>query len=434
LTATDLRAQLDDAPMGRAQVIAVALTFLLSALDGYDVLSVTFAAPAITAAWGIGKAALGIVLSAGLAGMALGSFLLAPLADVVGRKTMVLIALVLMAAGMFACAYATSLEELAIWRVITGLGIGSCVAVINPVAAEFANAKRRPLTVAIMAIGYPVGGVIGGIIAAILLKHYDWPAVFLAGVICAVILFPLVVWLLPESPSYLATRRKPGSLDRLNAVLARIGHAPVPALPDTTAQRQRGYAAVFAPGQIGATAWITSANILFTFAVYFVLSWLPQMVADAGYAPSKASSVSALSSTAGVIGGLILGWLAQRGQLRSLVAGAMIGLGLATIFFGFVPPSLALLMVAAGACGFFLFGGATGLYATLATTFGDEARASGSGFVIGAGRVSSAIAPLVAGWLFASGLGRAEVTTVFGLCAIVAGLIILWGWKRFRPA
>lgn len=434
MTSADLRAQLDAAPMSRAQVFAVALTFLLSALDGYDVLSVTFAAPAVTAAWGIGKAALGVVLSAGLVGMALGSFLLAPLADVVGRKTMVLIALALMAVGMLACAYAPDLTHLALWRVVTGLGIGSCVAVINPIAAEFANAKRRPLTVAIMAIGYPVGGVIGGLIAALLLKHHDWPAVFLAGFICALVLFPLIVAFLPETPSYLATRSKPGSLERLNRVLARIGHAPVTALPDPAMAPQRGYAAVFAPGQVGATAWITSANVLFTFTVYFVLSWLPQMVADAGFPPSSASAVSAIASSVGAVGGLTLGWLAQRGNLRALVAGAMIGLGVATLSFGFTPPSLALLMLTAGGCGFFLFGGATGLYATLATTFGDAARASGSGFVIGAGRVSSAIAPLVAGWMFASGLGRGEVSAVFGLCAILSGFIILWGWKRFRPS
>jgi AAHS family 4-hydroxybenzoate transporter-like MFS transporter len=139
-TTDDLRRRFDDANMSRTQIGAVALTVILSALDGFDVLSVTFAAPAISRDWGLGKGALGIVLSSGLGGMALGSFLLAPLADMFGRRRLILLSLSLMAIGMALSAMASSLPELAGWRVVTGLGIGACVAVINPIAAEFANA------------------------------------------------------------------------------------------------------------------------------------------------------------------------------------------------------------------------------------------------------------------------------------------------------
>lgn len=429
---SEIRQRFDAAPMGRTQIIAVAMTFILSALDGYDVLSVTFAAPAITAQWNVGKAALGLVLSAGLVGMALGSFVLAPLADVYGRKTMVLVSLGLMALGMLLSAGAGSLEQLALWRVLTGLGIGACVAVINPLAAEFANARRRPLAVALMAVGYPVGGMIGGLLAAILLQSFGWQAIFLAGFAGSLVLLPAVLWLLPESPAFLVSSRRPDRLERLNAVLMRCGQPTVPEWSEVGSPARRGYAAVFAPGQRGSTAWLTSANLLYVMAVYFTLSWMPQMVADAGFAPSAGSVVSAVASSTGIAGCLIMGWLAQGGGLRWLVAGAMIGLGIALSAFGQATNSLALLTVLGGVCGFLLFGGAAGLYATLATTFGDEARATGSGFVIGVGRVSSAVAPVLAGWLFASGLGRAEVSAAFGACAALGGLIIVFGWTRFR--
>ncbi|HMN43021.1 MAG TPA: MFS transporter [Povalibacter sp.] len=428
----DVRAQLDSAPMSRAQIVAVALTFVLSALDGYDVLSVTFAAPAITAAWGIGKAALGVVLSAGLIGMALGAIVLAPLADLYGRKTLVLVSLALMAPGMALCANAHSIGELALWRVVTGLGIGCCVAVINPIAAEFANARRRAFTVAIMAIGYPVGGVAGGLIAAVLMHHYGWPAVFMAGAMAAAVLLPIVALFLPESPGWLLSRRDAGALARVNAVLQRLGHGPLAMLPPHTTQARRGYALLFAADRLGTTAWITSVNVLFVLTVYYVLSWLPQMVADAGFAASSASVVAAVANLAGVASGLALGWLAQRGGLRWLTAGSISGLGIAAILFGLTPASLPLLMLSGGICGFFLFGGATGLYATLATTFGDADRASGTGFVSGIGRVSSAIAPLIAGWLFATGFDRAQVSTAFGACSLAAGALLYFGWQRFR--
>ena len=432
-SATELRTRLDDAPMSRTQIRAVAITFMLSALDGYDVLSATFAAPAISADWGIGKAALGIVLSAGLAGMALGALLLAPLADSVGRKAMILVSLVLMAIGMLGCAMSPSIEWLASWRVITGLGIGACVAVINPVAAEFANARRRPLTVAIMAVGFPAGGVIGGVVAALLLRQFGWEAVFTLGSVAAAVLIPVIMFALPESLGYLLARERRDGLSRVNAVLVRYGQPTVAALAYPSVSRV-GYAAIFSPRIGTVTAWITLVNVLFVLTVYYVLSWLPQLVADAGFEPSVASLVSVAASSAGVVGGLALGFLAQRGRLRELVASGLLGLAAATALFGAMPPSLPLLFLAASLCGFFLFGGAAGMYATLATTFPDEARAAGTGFVSGMGRISSACAPALAGWLFAAGLTRAEVSIAFAACSTAAGLLLLWGWRKVRVA
>jgi AAHS family 4-hydroxybenzoate transporter-like MFS transporter len=127
-----------------------------------------------------------------------------------------------------------------------------------------------------------------------------------------------------------------------------------------------------------------------------------------------------------------MGWLAQGGGLRWVVSASMIGLGLATLTFGLLPASLPLFTLVGGISGFLLFGGASGLYATLATTFRDEARATGAGFVIGVGRVSSAVAPTLAGLLFAGGLERAQVSAAFGAFAALGGLILLLGWTRFR--
>ncbi len=429
---TDPRARLDIAPMSLVQIIAVALTFLLSALDGYDVLSMSFAAPAILKAWGIGKAALGLALSAGLVGMAVGSLLLAPLADIIGRKTMILVSLAVMATGMLASALAPSLPVLALWRVWTGIGIGACVAVINPVSAEFANVRRRPLTVSIMSTGYPVGGVAGGLVASWLLRTHGWPAVFLAGFVASAAMIPLVAVLMPESLAFLLGQRNDRSLARVNAVLARCRQPAIDQLPDVTKAGRRGYAIVFGREQVAATVWITSIFLLLMMAIYFVLSWLPQMVADAGYPPSAASLVSALMSTVGVVGGILLGWLAQRLPLRWLSGGAMGGLGLAIIVLGFAPPVLGLLAASGALCGFFIFSTSSGAYATLATVFPDTARASGTGFVLGVGRISSAIGPLTAGALFAGGFGRSGVSSVFGGIALLGASILMFGWTRFR--
>lgn len=421
-----LHQRFEHAPMSRTQIGAVALTVALSALDGYDVLSVTFAAPAITADWGIGKAALGVVLSSGLAGMALGSFLLAPVADTLGRRRLILISLSLMAIGMLLCATANTLGALAAWRVVTGIGIGACVAVINPIAAEFANARRRPLALAMMAMGYPVGGVVGGLLAALLLRVYGWEAVFVAGAVAALALIPVVALALPEPLAFLLRRRGPDTLDQVNALLRRCGHAPVAALPEQPEAPQRGYRRLFLSGQRAVTIRLALVNMFYAAATYYVLSWLPQMVADAGFAPSTASLVSATASIAGVAGGLLLGWAASRWGLRRMTIAAMAGLAIMIVIFGYAPPRLNLLLPIAGALGFVMFAGVAGAYATLATGFPAEARASGTGFAIGAGRISSAIGPLAAGAMFAAGLGRGEVSAAFGVCALAAALILFF--------
>ncbi len=178
MNAQDPRETIAASPMSSLQVLVVVLTVFLNALDGFDVMSISFASPGIAAEWGIDRAQLGIVLSMELIGMAVGSVLLGGVADRIGRRPTVLGCLVVMAAGMFMATTVTSLVELSIWRVITGLGIGGMLAAINAVAAEFSNARRRHLSVSMMAIGYPVGAVLGGMVAAELLKVSDWRAVF----------------------------------------------------------------------------------------------------------------------------------------------------------------------------------------------------------------------------------------------------------------
>jgi hypothetical protein len=78
----DARTLLRDGPMGVFQIMVVVIVSVLNMLDGFDVLAISFTAPLIAREWGVPPATLGILLSAGLAGMALGSLFISPLADI----------------------------------------------------------------------------------------------------------------------------------------------------------------------------------------------------------------------------------------------------------------------------------------------------------------------------------------------------------------
>src|SRR3984885_8976369 len=160
--------------MSVGQWLAGLVTGGLNAIDGFDVLSISFASPGIAKDWGLAKDTLGWVLSMELVGMGIGSVLLGGVADKIGRRPTILGCLVVMTAGMFMATTSRGVVDLSLWRVLTGFGIGGVLAAINAVSAEFSNAKRKNLCVSIMAIGYPIGGVLGGLVVQNLLKGGDW--------------------------------------------------------------------------------------------------------------------------------------------------------------------------------------------------------------------------------------------------------------------
>jgi len=333
------RVILDESSMSSSQKMAVLLTASLSALDGYDILSVSFAAPAISHEWAVGKTALGLVFSAGLGGMMMGSFLLAPLGDRIGRRAIVIVALILTGIGMALCATADGVPLLAAWRIVAGAGLGAMVAVINPLAVEFSNARFRTLAVAIMAIGFPLGGMCGGFACAALLAHFDWRAIFLCGASVSLALLPVTIFWLPESPSFLLTRRDDRSLDRLNTFLKRCGHLPLgmlPAAPLVSAAVP--YRRILLGASRNRTLWITTVNFLFMMTVFFFLSWMPQIIVDRGFDASVASTTSGVASSCGVLSSIIVGLAAVRFRLRPMTAALSVTMGLSVMVFSIAPP------------------------------------------------------------------------------------------------
>src|SRR5271154_2991834 len=169
---------IDLGAMSAGQWLAVLVTVGLNALDGFDVLSISFASPGIAKDWGLNQATLGWILSMELVGMGLGSVLLGGVADKIGRRPTILACLLAMTVGMLGASHAGGVPGLLVWRLLTGLGIGGMLASINATAAELSNQRWRSMAVSLMVIGYPVGGVIGGMVVQKLLGGGTWHDVF----------------------------------------------------------------------------------------------------------------------------------------------------------------------------------------------------------------------------------------------------------------
>jgi MFS family permease len=432
--------------MSRLQVMVVAITVALNALDGFDVLSISFASPGIRSEWGLGQQGLGFVLSAELIGMALGSIFLGGLADKIGRRPTVLGCLVVMALGMY---MATSsgfvvggivepiysmfvpgdvdprLADLATWRIVTGLGIGGMLASINAVTAEFSNEKRRDISVAIMSIGYPVGAAAGGFITSAGLELAEWRSVFQFGAIVTTALIPIVFFFMPESVHWLARKQPKNALERINYTLKKIGHGTVTALPVVSAEiRKRSVKDIFQGSLLPVTVIVTLAYFFHITTFYFIVKYVPTLVVDMNFQPSEAGRVLSWLNVGGATGGTVVGLLAMRYNVKFITIGVMLVSTVMVTLFGRAPADLTTLIFICMACGFFTNGAITGMYALFARAFPTHVRAFGTGFAVGVGRGGSVLAPNLAAGLFAADLGVPVVSMIMALGSLVAAGVL----------
>jgi benzoate transport len=422
----DPRAIIATSPMTRRQYLAIAMCVALNALDGFDVLSISFASPGIAAEWGLERAALGVVLSMELIGMGIGSILLGQLADRWGRRPTTIVCLTIMALGMLGTTQVASVDALAATRLFTGLGIGGMLTTTNAFVAEYANDRWRGAAVAIMAAGYPLGAVAGGAIASMLLATGTWREVFYFGAAATIALLPLIPLLLPEPVGALLHRRPADTLAKVNRSLRRLGHEPVSALPPAEpTKRKAGLAELLSPRLRRITALLTLGYFLHVMTFYFILKWVPKIVVDMGFSPAAAGGVLVWANVGGLVGGILFSLLSLRFAVRGLLAIAMVASVVMVTVFGQGQADLAGLSWAAAAGGFFTNAGMVGLYAIVAASFPTAVRAGGTGFVIGIGRGGAALSPIVAGYLFQGGLGLGSVAAIMASGSLIAALAIL---------
>jgi MFS family permease len=421
---------IDDNPMGLRQWIVVVLMILLNALDGFDVLSSAFAAPGITAEWGIPRSELGIMLSAELVGMGFGSVILGGAADKYGRKVAMLVCLVIMACGMWMAHEANSVWDLTIWRFITGLGIGGMLAATNAVVAETTSKASRSVAMALYVIGYPIGGVIGGFAAqGWLLVEYDWRAVFLFGSIVTAVMIPLVMLLVPETPAYYAARRPEGALEKINKSLRALQQPPIESLPviDQSAPKPKVTDILSKPGLRKITLLLAFGYMFHTLTFYYILKFAVQIVSDSGFSQPEAASTLTWANIGGAIGGALFGFALKKWDIKGpTITVLLLGVG-AVAWFGLGHDSLWGWRAATFMTMFFLNAGIVGYYAAFARGFPAYARASGTGFVLGVGRAGAAGSPVLAGFLFTT-LGNSELETVSLIMCFgsVVAVFLLW--------
>jgi MFS family permease len=333
---------------------------------------------------------------------------------------------------MLTCAVAPSTWLLATGRLLTGAGVGAIVPCISALAAEYANRRNRERAVIVVAIGFPAGGLLGGTLASVLLSHFDWRSVFVAGTLTTAMLAVVALYYLPESLEFLVAGRPVNGLARVNAILRRLQRPPLLTLPAAITSKTGTSLLdiVLNPALLSVALLITLVYAMHNATTYYALNWIPKSVADLSLSQSQAASVGAWCSGGGIVGSVLAAWLSTRFDIRPVTVAYLLGAALFLWIFARVPADMGLLISASGALGACLYGAQVSLYALMTRSFPVHVRATGVGFVTGAGRVGGIVAPIISGELLGMGLGYSRVSSLMALGSLVGAVALFISASR----
>lgn len=417
--------------MSKFQITAVSIALMLVILDGFEVGIMAFAAPQIQEQLAISPEILGYVLSASLFGMAIGSIFLTPLADRMGRRPLTLAMLVLIVAGMALTLTAPSAGMLILWRVVTGLGIGGMMANLNALVAEYSSDARRTTSIAIYAAGYPIGATIAGFLARPLMPEFGWHSMFVAGTILAAAALLVSWFFLPESLDYLFARRPANTLARVNRILDKMRLAPLAELPDLDptendgAENKGGIREVIALPTLRFTLALWVGYGLLVASYYFANTWIPTILTNVSGDAQLGITMGIGANLGGVLGCFLFAALAIRFSGRRLLFLTLFSAAGAYLLFGLIFNIVPLAIAVGFLLGVLTTGAIAGFYAVAPTVYSARARATGIGWMIGLGRLVSVAAPIIVGYVLATGVAPEKVFIAFAVPLVIAGFAAL---------
>jgi benzoate transport len=418
MSASTIRDAVDGARMSPFQIATVAICLLINLVDGFDVLVMAFAASGVAQEWGLPTSEVGVLLSSALVGMALGSAFLAPLADRIGRRPTTLICLALCTLGMALAAVSTGSVMLGLSRLLSGLGIGGMVAGLPVVITEYSPRRLRGTMIALYGTGLPIGGVLGGAVAAALAAEHGWRALFLTGAVITFVMLVVVAVALPESLDHLLTRRPAGALPKVNALLARMRLAPVTELPPRAGDGPRQVR----PRSIGigrsVLLWLSYFVMMAGF--YFAASWTPLLLEQSGYSAQEGVQAGLLLNLGGIIGTLLIAGLALRIATGALAVCSLVGAGAAYLALSLSLGTTSAALVGAVAVGLFINAAGNGLNAVAPGLYPPSTRATGVGWAMAVGRIGALTAPMLAGVLLEAGWTPRSLFGLFALPLVIA--------------
>jgi AAHS family 4-hydroxybenzoate transporter-like MFS transporter len=431
----DIAALIDGRKLGPFNYKLIALSWLITVFDGFDMMMISFTAPYMRDELRLDKLMLGNVFSAGLFGMMLGGFALAYLGDRIGRRQTIISAAFAFGVLTTATAFARSYEALLVLRFLDGFAIGGMLPLAWALNIEYVPGKFRSTVVTVIMMGYSLGTALAGPATVWLAPQFGWEGVFVFGGLGTLICAALLWRGLPESVRFLASKgRRPeviaATLNRLDPSL-RAGADDTFVLSD-----ERHDASNFTVSKLfeGDLKWLTPllwlAYIASTLAVYFKANWGPIVYEDLHFARDTAAYVSSFSGLMGAVFGLLLMRFTDRYGPFAVAVYPLCAFPV-LLAIGLVPMSSDMFLVLSIVSTSFVGGAHFGILSIAGVFYLSSVRANGAGWATSVAKVGGIAGPILGGIVLSSGLPivrsfaiLAICPAVLAICAIGIGLIV----------
>lgn len=427
-----LVARLERLPITRRLLLIRIVIGTATFFDAYTVLVIAFAMPQLVREWHLSPTMVGFILSAGYLGQLIGAITFGWVAERIGRLNTLLITIVLFVSMDIACLFAWSGISMLVFRFFQGIGTGGEVPVASAYINEFIGARKRGRFFLLYEVIFPIGLLFAGIIAFFLVPIYGWRALFIVGLVPALVTIPLRL-MMPESPRWLASKGRIEAADRVvtmleNEAVKEGKQLPEPAvLPvDPKATARSDWRELFKGIYLRRTLmiWVLWA------CVYMInngmITWLPTLYRQVFDLPLRTSLYYGwITSAAGVVASIICALLIDRvGRKRWYSVAFLLAilplLGLATLG----ATSANQVVILAPAAYAILQTIAFSLYLYSAELYPTRLRAVGTGFGSAWLRLGSSIGPILVGFVVAD-FGIRYVFGVFAVVALIGGLVTI---------
>lgn len=415
------------------QALVLVICFIVYLLDGFDIVIIAYTAPAISKDWGISSDELGVLFSAGLLGMAMGAMLLSPMADLYGRKSVVTCMLFVVGVSTIGVVFSRTVIQLVTLRFIAGLGLGVIFASLAPLASEYSPLRYRTLLLAVLISGASLGPVVGGMVTAPIIDTQGWQTVFMWAGGLTILTGVLMFFLVPESMTFIIKREPKGALARVKRILLYLGHDTIEKLPpvDLSArQESASIKSLLLPGR-----WVMTLRLwttfLFTYAAnYFLVSWLPQILVQAGLTQAVAIQAVVVGSVGSLAGTVFFGWIGCWLALNRVVATALLLGSLAFVVLGILIRRIDstgvdwLFWIVLFIQGFVTSGAFSNLYSVVMAIYPAQVRSTGIGWATGLGRTGAVVSPVIAGALLTGGIPLPSLLYFFAGFYVIASACV----------
>jgi AAHS family 4-hydroxybenzoate transporter-like MFS transporter len=419
------------------QLTVFLLCAFVALVDGFDTQVIALAAPDIAANWNVVPSAFGGVFASGLAGALFGSVVFGIGADRFGRKPSLIVAIVLFGLVSLLTPFCENLRELTIIRLITGIGLGGALPGVIAVTSEFATPQRRAAIVSLMFCGFPLGAVLGGVIAALVIPAHGWKPLFYIGGIVPLLLLPAFAAFVPESIRFLLAR---GEKKKAEAIIRKMRATQIavegrsdqdaPRNAETPWKLLRG---VFGEGRALGSVILTVTFMLSLMLSYFLVNWLPLLSHQAGAGAGYAVLGVAALNLGAIAGCLTLGRLINRhGPIVPISVAYTIGGGVIALI-GISGNSGALLLGTCFLAGAFSIGAQMCIVGLAATFYETSIRATGVGWLIGTGRIGAILGPIFGAILISYAVSAPSLFQIAGAISFSAAVgVFLLGFSGYR--